>query len=112
VADVVERENNSGGTSIEMAMSAIQNNPIEIDAMSAGIRLELQWSKLKSSLSLVDIHYLSREEWAGLKNQILQSMHPKGGREEASNFILNLYNLGPGKFKNVGDLPFGFEWID
>ena len=38
VADVVERENNSGGTSIEMAMSAIKNNLIEIDAMSGGIR--------------------------------------------------------------------------
>ena len=36
VADVVERENNSGGTAVEAAMTAIQNNPIEIDAMSGG----------------------------------------------------------------------------
>ncbi len=41
VADVVERENNTGGTVFEMAMNAVQNNPIEIDAMSGGIKLEL-----------------------------------------------------------------------
>ncbi len=63
-------------------------------------------------MSLVDIKSLSRDEFAGLKNQIKMSMLPKGGREEASNFILNLYNLGPGKYRNANDLPYGFEWID
>ena len=39
-------------------------------------------------------------------------MLPKGNREEATNFILNLYNMGPGKYRSVNDLPYGFEWID
>jgi len=93
-------------------MNAIQFNPIEIDAMSGGIKLELQWSKLKPTLTLVDVKSLSKDEFAGLKNQLRMSMIPKGNREEAANFILNLYNMGPGKYRNVNDLPYGFEWID
>ena len=95
-----------------MAINAIQKNAVEIDAMSGGIKLEIQWSRLKPSLSLVDVKSLSREEFAGLKNQIKLSMVAKGGREEAANFILNLYNLGPGKYRNVNELPYNFQWID
>jgi hypothetical protein len=112
VADVVERETNTGGTAVEKALIAIQANTIEIDAMTGGIKLELQWSKLQAAYSLVDIKNISRREFEELKAHVLQSMIPKGGRVEANNFIKNLYGMGPGKYKFINDLPYNFKWID
>jgi hypothetical protein len=112
VADVVERETNTGGTTVEKAVRAIQNNTIELDAMTGGIKLKIQWSKLQAAYSLVDIKNISRREFEELKAQVLQSMLPKGGRVEANNFIQNLYGMGPGKYRFINDLPYNFKWID
>jgi hypothetical protein len=112
VADVVERETNIGGSAVDVAMNAIQQNTVELDAMTGGIKLELQWSKLKNSLNSIDVKNLSRVEFEGLKSQILNSVIPKDCRVEANNFIRNLYGLGPGRYKYISDLPYNFEWID
>ena len=74
--------------------------------------MELQWSKFKPALSLIDVKALSRDEFGRLRNEAFKCMLPKGGREEAANIILNLYNLGPGKYKNANELPRNFQWID
>jgi hypothetical protein len=69
VADVVERENNSGGTALESAVKAYNDNHIDLDAMSGGIKLELQWSKFKPALSLIDAKALSRDEFGKVKKR-------------------------------------------
>jgi len=80
VADVVERETNTGGTSVERASQALRDNAIHIDAMTGGIRIELMWSKLNPFFSLLDIRNFSRDDYEEIKQQIFNSLIPKDGR--------------------------------
>ena len=55
VAEAVEGETSTGGSSAQRTINAIQRNQVEIDSHSGGLRLEIQWGKLNTFFSVLDI---------------------------------------------------------
>ena len=112
VAEAVESETSTGGTTVQRTIGAIQRHSVEMDSHSGGLRLEVQWGKLNTFFTSIDIRNVSKDEFEALKRAVLEGMRPKGGDWKAGNFIKKLYNLGPGKYRMIGDLPGDFKWVD